>query len=109
MSEELIPAVWVFNINCRVYRRDAEGKAYGGPIWREHWMKREVVGQTRQSWITSTGLKVPKSGGSGIAFSEEEIDRLAYVEGNRRQLAERVRRLSDYDTIKKIEELLGRA
>lgn len=101
--------VWVFDINRRIYRRDEHGKAHGGPIWREHWREEKVVGETPRAWITECGTKVPKKGaGSRVfAFSEEEISRAAYVQENRYWIAEKVGRLTDYDTLKKVAECIG--
>lgn len=106
-STDVLGVVWIFDINYRSYRRDKNGRAYGGPIWRDHWRKHEIVGETKRSWITRWGKKVPKSGGNGIAFSEEEIDREAYIQDNRHKIADRVMRLKDHDTLKRIAELVG--
>lgn len=107
MTEQKPTAVWVFDSNRRVYRRDEDGRPYGGPIWREHWRRHEIVGETTRSWITKHGTKIPKKGGYGIAFTEEEIDRAAYIQDNRHRIADRVLRLDDHDTLKRIAELVG--
>lgn len=99
--------VWVFDSNLRKYRRNEKGLPYGPPIWKEHWRKLEIVAETNRSWITTCGRKVPKSGGPGIAFSEEEIDRQAYIEEHRHKIADRVSYLKDHDTLKRIAELVG--
>lgn len=100
-------SVWIFDINRRVYDRDERGMATGGPIWRCHWKEVEIVGETRVSWITKYGRKVPKAGGAGIAFSEDEIDKAAYVHDNRSKISSAVMMCRDYETMKKIAEMLN--
>ena len=99
--------VWIFDINRRVYK---DGR--GGPIWREHWVKREVTGETSRSWIVGKGWeerKIPKKGETphDICWSEEEINRRAFVEEHSYRISEKVRRVTDYDTLKKIAEIVG--
>lgn len=100
------PDCWVFDVNRRRYKVDENGKSTGGPIWREHWAKVEIVGETSRSWVTSYGRKIPKSGGSGIAFSEEDINRMAFVE-QRWAIANKVRYCTDYETLKQIADAVG--
>ena len=104
---DVLGVVWIFDINRRSYRRDENGRAYGGPVWRDHWRKHEIVGQTKRSWITRWGKKVPKAGGNGIAFSEEEIDREVFIHDNRHKIADRVMQLTDHDILKRVAELVG--
>lgn len=100
--------VWVFDYNRRVYRQDEQGRSlHGSPIWREHWREEEVVGETSRSWITRLGRKIPKSGGPGIAFSEEEIERAEYVHENRHLIADQVRMLTDHDKLCQIAKIIG--
>lgn len=99
--------VWVFDINVRKYRKDENGRSFGGPIWREHWRQQEIVGETRRSWITNCGTKIPKSGANGVAFSLEEIEREAFIQENRHRIADGVRGVKDYDLLKKIADLIG--
>ena len=98
--------VWIFDENHRVYPRDEKGRAFGNPIWRKHWVAREIVGETKLSWILRFGgQKVSKKGGRGIAFSEAEIDRLEFVEVHRRLIAEAVNKL-DYEKLKQVSDLI---
>lgn len=101
------PDIWVFDENRRVYRRNEQGRPVGGPIWREHWRKVTVVGETSRSWVTAWGQKIPKSGRRGVVFSEEEIDRAAYVRDNAVKIANEVRRVDSYDLLKQIAALVG--
>ena len=100
------PDCWIFDINRRVYEKDEHGRSIGGPIWREHWVKVEVVGETSRSWITNFDRRVPKKGGQGYAFSQEEIDRNAFVE-KRYSISNAVRMCTDYDTLKKIADIIN--
>lgn len=99
--------VWVFDINIRKYRKDENGRSFGGPIWREHWRQQEIVGETSRSWITNFGAKILKSGAKGVAFSVEEVEREAFVQENRHLIAAGVRDVKDYGLLKKIADLIG--
>ena len=101
------PECWIFDENRRKYKVDQNGRGIGGPIWREHWVKVEIVGETPKNWITNYfGRKVPKKGGKGIAFSENDIDREAFLM-QRYKIAEEVKLCTDYDTLKKVADMLG--
>lgn len=110
--------VWRFDVNRRVYARDENGRAKGGPIWREHWEPLEIIGETSRSWLIGTEWmrrspdradKVAKSSWPGtLATSEEDIDRRAFIE-ERHKLAERVHQCRNYDTLKAIEAALEAA
>jgi hypothetical protein len=102
--------VWVFNANHRVYRHDpVTGRGIGGPIWREHWVKYEVVGETSKSWVLIGGRKVPKSGADPqlFAFDQLQLEQQAYIHDNAMRISDRVARLRDYDTLNKIADLIG--
>lgn len=104
--------VWIFDANHRVYRRDEKGRSSGGPIWREYWRKREVTGETSRSWIVGEHYaqrKIPKTGEQphDVCWSEEEIERRAYVEENSHRIADKVRHVRDHEVLKKIAELIG--
>ena len=100
------PDCWLFDINRRVYRRNEKGVAIGGPIWREHWVKLEIVGETTRSWVTSCDQKVPKKGSHRYVFSEEDIDLRALVEA-RYLIADRVNSCTDRDKLKQIADILN--
>jgi len=98
--------VWIFDENNRVYKKDENGKSYGGPIWREHWRPLEIVGETRVSWLTKYGHKVPKKGGYKYCFSEQEINERSYVIANKYKISEIILKL-DYGQLKRVAELIG--
>lgn len=99
--------VWIFDQNRRVYRNGQHG-----PIWREHWRPETVIGETSRSWIAGKGwneIKIPKKGWNPrtVCFSEAEIEKLAFVVDHSIRISDAVRRLDDYDTLKKIAEIIG--
>ena len=100
--------IWIFDIQRRVYARDADGRATGGPIWREHWRPVVIVGETSRSWVTDYGNKIAKSGTDprNVAFSEAEIDRAAWVRDNARRISGRVMACGDFEKLKAIEATL---
>jgi hypothetical protein len=110
-----LPDIWIFDENRRVYPKDASGRTpFGGsPIWREHWVKVEVIGETRVSWVVQWygELKVPKKGANParFAFSLEDIERRTFVVENRHGIADAVGRLGDFDKLKAVAELVGYA
>jgi hypothetical protein len=103
--------VWKWDENRRVYPKDENGKTRmsSAPIWREHWRPMKIVGETSRSWITDHDDKLPKSGPAPLrwCFSEEEIDRAAYIADNRHRICEEVRRIDDYETLRKVADLIG--
>jgi hypothetical protein len=112
-QEKKYPDIWYFDQNRRIYPRDANGRPFGSPIWREHWVKLQIVGETSRSWVPRFGKKIPKSEAvrkenrmSQYAFSEEEIDRLAFIQ-NRHRIATKVSNCQDYETLRKVAELIG--
>ena len=97
--------VWVFDPNRRVYGPDSRA-----PIWREHWVKERVIGETRVSWLITPewrGRKIPKREPLpwAILASEEEIEHRAWIEANAHKLADEVRRCRDYDTLQAVAKL----
>lgn len=99
--------VWLFDENRRVYTRG--GSVGRGPIWREHWAPRKIVGETSRSWVTEYGDKVPKRGCDPrcVAFSRDEIERQAYIHENAHKIGEAVRCIGDYELLRKVAELIG--
>lgn len=101
------PEAWVFDINRRIYARDKNGRSYGSPIWREHWRKVEIVGETTRSWVLASGKKLPKAGGRGVCYSLDEIEKKAFVEDHAYRISALVDKTLDYDKLKKIAEIVG--
>lgn len=103
------PDIWYFDVNHRVHRRDANGRAYGGPIWREYWRKLNIISDTTRSWVASNGMKIPKSGADSrsFAFSLDDIERRAWVEENRHRIADSIRRLDNYEKLMAVADAVG--
>lgn len=103
--------VWVFDLNRRVYRERKPGELYasGGPIWREHWRPRKVIGETARSWVLEWGAKVPKKGADPayFVFSEADIDRRSWVHENQHKISRMVESCNDYETLLKVAAALG--
>lgn len=108
-SAEEYPRLWLFDPSRRVYPPAEKGRlwASSGPIWREHWREHKIVGETRVSWITQYGKRVPKKGGPGIAFSEHELNELQWREENRHTIARAVSELKDVAVLRHIAALVG--
>jgi len=105
--------VWVFDVNHRVYRdlTDADraaGRFYasGPPIYREHWRKRKVTGQTRLSWLLEHGAKIRKDS-KDVMTSEAELDDRCFVHDHAYLIAERVRQTTDAATLRFIAAAVG--
>lgn len=97
--------LWIFDANRRVYPKEKlpPGKLWssGPPIWREHWMPKVIVGETRVSWILGhdQGRKISKrdlAAGKvrGVLTSERDLDAACYVNEHAHAVADRVSRLS---------------
>lgn len=107
MSVKVGDNVWVFDINRRVYRRSENGKAIGGPIWKEHWVKRTIISETSRSWIIDCGVKITKKNAQNVCYSLEEIERRAFVHDNQYKISEAVKRVGDYDLLIQIAKLIN--
>ena len=105
-----IQHVWIFDINRRVYQPTPSGQKWtssGPPIYRKHWVKHEVVGETKRSYITKCGAKVPKTGGRGYALSEREVDLDVWRHDNRYKICRQIEMMQDTELLMKVAELIG--
>jgi hypothetical protein len=84
------PPVWVFDENRRRYAPNGKG----GPIWRHHWVKTEIIGETRVSWITSGYGKIPKkhSNPMRVAWSLEDVERRAWAHDHVHAITDAIQR-----------------
>ena len=109
MTDEKPTHVWIFDINRRVY-----GKNKYAPIWREHWRRREITGETSRSWIVGEYLKHrelkipknPKTPQRHIAWSDKELDQLCWLHEHRYRLCRHVESLPAAELIK-VASLIG--
>lgn len=105
--------VWVYDSNRRIYRdltaeERAAGRIWssGPPIWREHWRKRKVEGETRQSWILEHGSKVRKDS-LDVVTSEAALDDRCLVNDHAHKIGDAVARLTNAETLRAIAALVG--
>lgn len=108
--------IWVFDRNHRVYRQP---KTFGGGglIWKAHWVKRPVTGETSRSWLIGNQwdvTKVPKNYTATtdahlrrFAFSEEEIEDLAWLQDRRGLLSQHIHSVNDPAILKQIAAITG--
>jgi len=98
--------VWIFNSNRRVYGKDSHA-----PIWREHWLRKKIIGETSRSWILECGpeLKIPKNPKTprrDIAWSEKELNQLCWLNEHRYRIVRKVESLPAAELIK-VASLIG--
>jgi hypothetical protein len=100
--------VYRFDGNWRVYRKDANGRGVGPPLYREHWRPTAIVGETSRSWVTTFGTKLPKGKPAprGWCYSLADIEREAFRDEHAYRIAEAIHRL-DYDTLAAVARLIG--
>lgn len=105
-------SVWFFDVNRRVYKQDQNGCSVGGPIWREHWRKELVIGETSRSWLVGHKYdltKLPKKGDwpRDWVASEAEVNDREWVEHHRYRISRAIDSIRDASTLRKIAELIG--
>lgn len=110
--------VWVFDQNRREYRRDANGRSFGGPIRLEQWREQTITGENRASWILSGGRKMAKRqipplrinaddyGAPRVLLSRQEVEEEAWAYDNRNAISDLVRD-AEFATLRKIADLIG--
>lgn len=112
--------VWLFDENRRVYapRKEGQGLSSGPPIFREHFVPHEIVGETIRTWLVGKGTleNVRKkdltyrhwNGGRVRIFtSEQEVDDACYVHDTRHKIGRAVERCRDAVLLKQIAALVG--
>jgi len=115
--------VWIFDSNKRSYVDD-KGNKLDRCWYKYHFDERYIIGETKVSWIigyesnkieNKNNIKVNKktleypyqSCLNGILYiSEEQIDRVCWIEENKYKIRDMVGMCKDYDKLKKIKEIL---
>ena len=113
--------IWIFDSNHRVYPRD--GSMHSSPIWREHWRKHVIVGETRVSWLVGVTpndawpTKINKRNLANGALaraalaSKADVDAECFVHDHAYMIGQSVQRLSGgisaAETLRKIAALVG--
>ncbi len=104
--------MWLFDSNHRVYPKGGVG---GGPIFREYFIPRKIIGETRVSWVLDDDRKVSKKelqtkGGYGLSSnvftSKEQIDDECWVQDERHRVVRAVQSCRDANTLRKIDALI---
>jgi hypothetical protein len=111
MSTERPTHVWVFDCNRRVYPVTAPGEISGSPIYREHWVKREIIGETSRSWLIGAAwgpVKVPKRGADSrrFLFSDKDVDDDVWANDHRCRIQRLIPFLSP-EKLRQVAELIG--
>lgn len=110
--------VFVFEINRRRYRTDAQGRSHG-PIHREHFVPLWIVGEAGRSWLVASEPdatpesrsverfpKRPPAHSDRRLFDEAEMEDAVYRHDNAYRISEAVRRL-DAAGLRKVAALIG--
>lgn len=102
--------VWIFDEDHRVYPKD---KRFGsGPIYREHFRPEIIDGETRTSWLIgskqwrkSDWIRINKKNPQ-CCVSIEEVEGRVWAQEHRHRILQ-LAQTSDYETLRKIAELVG--
>jgi hypothetical protein len=103
--------VWVFDENRRVYPAKAPGGLSGAPIYREHWVKHLIIGETTRSWLIGSEwapAKVSKRGADPrrFLFSEKDVDDNVWAHDHRYKIERLILTLSP-EKLRQVAELIG--
>lgn len=120
MTIKVGATVWVFDVDRRIYPKPEAGRTWasGGPIYREHFVPRLVVGETSRSWILSCRTKVDKKtlesardsrGYRKRIYNEAQVDDACFLNDERRRISEDVAGSTDVGLLRRIDELLKAA
>lgn len=101
---------WMYDANFRVYRDPETGIKEMSPIYRLSWVRHEIIGETKQSWLygeVSRPMKLAKKEPRhDVVFSLDEVEQRCYVHHNRYRLAALVKS-AEYEQLKEIERILS--
>ena len=113
MSLGIGSTVWRYDMNYRRYVDPLPGERYsrGAPIWIKHWRPEKIASETSRSWVTTTGLKIPKKHTptrfDNFATSEADIRRRQWIEEHRYRVSELIQRCDDGEVLERIAGWLG--
>lgn len=105
--------VYQFDVNRRVYKKDAAGHSTGGPIYREHFRPYVIVGEDKRSWILDTperswaGEPFPGKVAKAKVLTADEMDADCWRHDHRYQLSQAISRCNDVAILKQIAALVG--
>lgn len=106
-----------FDGNRRVYvPHGKDGRASGGPIYREHFEALKIIGENKVSWLLERGWKANKKslssaaaeqyGGRGF-FTAEGMEDDIWQHDHKHKIVDRLQRNCDGVTLRKVAELIG--
>jgi hypothetical protein len=103
--------VWVLNATAASIPKRSRGNSHVPPIYREHWVKHEIIGETSRSWLITEGwrtVKIPKRGASRrrFLFSEKDVDDNAWANDHRYRIEQLIQTLSP-EKLRQVAELIG--
>ena len=107
-----------FDGNRRVYRREDDGRATGGPIYAEHFSAHTIHGETKQSWLLgindpfkvnkATLREAGKSGFHGYQwFTEQGREDNIWVHEHRHKIVQKVEREMRAPLLREIASVVG--
>ena len=116
-SHKIGDPVWVYDPNLRVYPRSTEtGKSVGSPIYRESFRKFEITSESKTSWIVGRRdndrviAKISKNGKYSVgimAFSEQELDDLCFINDNRHEISHHISTIIDASVLREVARVSG--
>lgn len=99
---------FMFDENRRVYERDANGRAVGGPTFRGHFFEVSIEGENSKSWITQNGrTKIPKASPFPPLYTPDMIDDSEWRGVHAYGIARDVQHTKDVDILRKVAEIIG--
>ena len=100
--------VYLFDINHRVYKRNADGRATGGPVYREHFRPFVIQGEDKRSWlVVSQGHTWQQRLAKSKFITAEQMDERIWLNDHRYKLNRLLNNCSDVDTLKAVADVLN--
>jgi hypothetical protein len=116
MSETLVgKKIWHKNPFKRVYEKNADGHAIGGPIYSAYWEEIEVIGETSRSWLVGYKFNHTKIAKKDLAegklqgykLTRAEVDEDIYFNTHRHKITSLVSDIKDVKLLKAVADLIG--
>ncbi|EQM48400.1 hypothetical protein D051_0011 [Vibrio parahaemolyticus VPCR-2010] len=107
-SQPEITHIWFHDSNIRVWNTPPNER------WEMQWLKLEVVGENKRSYILSNGAKAPKNQENvklgTFAYSDEQLKEIIWHHNNNRKIAEEIRDLAggSIELTRELETLLAK-
>jgi hypothetical protein len=113
--------VYHFDQNHRVYEDD-KGNKTSSPNYRKYFIPLKIESETKQSWITQYGYKVPKKGEGSIRkvridtrgqfhgtffLTNEAVQEDIWMHDHKYKIQRALENVWDVTTLKKVAEIIG--